>query len=148
MVSLMLKTSRFSIADSQIDDAVRRILLVKFTLGLFEHPYVDASKADAAVLGADTDLAQQAADESQVLLRNDGNVLPISPSAKKIVVAGSYADDLNDQVGGWTVGWQGVPAGVTAKPVTVGPNARWGVLVLDVGPSARGGFGVRARFPL
>jgi len=116
-----LKTAvqRGLVSVQRIDQSVTRILKMKFELGLFEHPYVDASKADAAVLGADTDLAQQAADESQVLLRNDGNVLPISSSAKKIVVAGSYADDLNDQVGGWTVGWQGVPSGVTIPGTTV-----------------------------
>jgi beta-glucosidase len=54
-----------------------------------------------------------------VLLRNDGGVLPIAPSTKKIVVAGSYADDINDQAGGWTVGWQGVPDGVTLPGTTI-----------------------------
>ena len=54
-----------------------------------------------------------------MLLRNDGNVLPVSSGAKKIVVAGSYADDINDQAGGWTVGWQGVPDGVTLPGTTV-----------------------------
>ncbi|WP_160145214.1 glycoside hydrolase family 3 N-terminal domain-containing protein [Actinacidiphila yanglinensis] len=110
---------RHLVSVSRIDQSVRRILTLKFRLGLFEHPYVDASKADSRVLGADTGLARQAADESQVLLRNDGNVLPISRQAKKIVVAGSYADDINDQVGGWTVGWQGVPDGVTLPGTTV-----------------------------
>ncbi|SEN73057.1 glycoside hydrolase family 3 N-terminal domain-containing protein [Actinacidiphila rubida] len=116
-----LKTAvdRGLVSVQRIDQSVARILTLKFQLGLFEHPYVDASKADAAVLGADTTLARQAADESQVLLRNDGNVLPVSSSAKKIVVAGSYADDINDQLGGWTVGWQGVPDGVQAPGTTV-----------------------------
>jgi beta-glucosidase len=116
-----LKTAvqRGLVTEKRIDQSVARILRMKFQLGLFEHPYVDASKADSRVIGADAALARQAADESQVLLRNDGNVLPISSSAKKIVVAGSYADDINDQVGGWTVGWQGVPAGVTLPGTTV-----------------------------
>ncbi|WP_329129243.1 glycoside hydrolase family 3 C-terminal domain-containing protein [Streptomyces sp. NBC_01476] len=116
-----LKTAvqRGLVSVKRIDQSVSRILTMKFELGLFEHPYVDASKANGRVLGADTGLARQAADESQVLLRNDGNVLPIPSSAKKIVVAGSYADDINDQVGGWTVGWQGVPAGVTLPGTTV-----------------------------
>ncbi|MEU6850292.1 glycoside hydrolase family 3 N-terminal domain-containing protein [Actinacidiphila alni] len=116
-----LKTAvqRGLVTEKRIDQSVARILKMKFDLGLFEHPYVDASKADSRVIGADTALARQAADESQVLLRNDGNVLPISSSAKKIVVAGSYADDINDQVGGWTVGWQGVPDGVTLPGTTV-----------------------------
>lgn len=116
---LKAAVDRGLVSVKRIDESVTRILRLKFQLGLFEHPYVDASKADAAVLGADTGLARQAADESQVLLRNDGNVLPIAPSAKKIVVAGSYADDINDQVGGWTVGWQGVPDGVQVPGTTV-----------------------------
>ena len=116
-----LKTAvqRGLVSVHRIDQSVSRILRMKFQLGLFEHPYVDASKADARVIGADTGLARQAADESQVLLRNDGNVLPVSSDARKIVVAGSYADDINDQAGGWTVGWQGVPDGVTLPGTTV-----------------------------
>ncbi|MCL2732736.1 MAG: glycoside hydrolase family 3 C-terminal domain-containing protein [Actinomycetia bacterium] len=117
--ALKAAVDRGLVSVKRIDESVTRILRLKFQLGLFEHPYVDASKADGAVLGADTGLARQAADESQVLLRNDGNVLPIAPSAKKIVVAGSYADDINDQVGGWTVGWQGVPDGVHVPGTTV-----------------------------
>lgn len=116
---LKAAVDRGLVSVKRIDQSVSRILKLKFQLGLFEHPYVDASKANAAVLGADTDIARQAADESQVLLRNDGNVLPVSSSAKKIVVAGSYADDINDQVGGWTVGWQGVPNGVKLPGTTV-----------------------------
>lgn len=116
---LKAAVDRGLVSVKRIDQSVARILRLKFELGLFEHPYVDPSKADAAVLGANTALARQAADESQVLLRNDGNVLPIPASAKKIVVAGSYADDINDQVGGWTVGWQGVPDGVKLPGTTV-----------------------------
>lgn len=116
---LKAAVDRGLVTQKRIDQSVSRILRMKFELGLFEHPYVDASKADSRVLGADADLARQAADESQVLLRNDGDVLPISSSAKKIVVAGSYADDINSQAGGWTIGWQGVPTGVTLPGTTV-----------------------------
>jgi beta-glucosidase len=116
---LRTAVQRHLVSVSRIDQSVRRILTLKFQLGLFDHPYVDASQADARVDGADTGLAQQAGDESQVLLRNDGNVLPITSADKKIVVAGSYADDINDQAGGWTVGWQGVPDGVTLPGTTV-----------------------------
>jgi beta-glucosidase len=116
-----LKTAvdRGLVSVKRIDESVSRILRLKFELGLFEHPYVDASKADAAVLGADRELARQAATESQVLLRNEGGVLPVRASAKKIVVAGSYADDINDQAGGWTIGWQGVPEGTRIPGTTV-----------------------------
>lgn len=117
--ALRTAVQRHLVSTKRIDESVTRILTMKFRLGLFEHPYVDASKADSRVIGADTALARQAADESQVLLRNEGGVLPISSGAKKIVVAGSYADDINDQAGGWTVGWQGVPDGVTLPGTTV-----------------------------
>ncbi|WP_328917335.1 MULTISPECIES: glycoside hydrolase family 3 N-terminal domain-containing protein [unclassified Streptomyces] len=116
---LTAAVNRGLVSVKRIDQSVTRILKLKFELGLFEHPYVDASKANGRVLGADTAVARQAADESQVLLRNDGNVLPLSSSTKKIVVAGSYADDINDQAGGWTVGWQGVPDGVKLPGTTV-----------------------------
>ncbi|MEU6345659.1 glycoside hydrolase family 3 N-terminal domain-containing protein [Streptomyces sp. NPDC046977] len=116
---LRTAVDRRLVSQRRIDEAVSRILKMKFELGLFEHPYVDAAKADAAVNGADTGLARTAAAESQVLLRNEGGVLPVSPSAKRIVVAGSYADDINDQAGGWTIGWQGVPDGVTLPGTTI-----------------------------
>lgn len=116
---LKAAVDRGLVSVKRIDQSVSRILALKFRLGLFEHPYVDASKADAAVLGADAALARKAAAESQVLLRNEGNTLPIAASAKKIVVAGSYADDINDQAGGWTIGWQGVPDGVALPGTTV-----------------------------
>src|SRR5213078_3272792 len=90
----------------RIDASVRRILTLKFELGLFDHPYVDPSKADAAV-EANRDLAKKAADESMTLLRNQNGVLPLSPTAK-VVVTGPSADSVTNQLGGWSVSWQGV----------------------------------------
>ena len=106
----------------RIDQATARILTLKFELGLFEHPYVDASKADGIVLGADKALAVRAATESQVLLRNDGGVLPLSTGTGKIVVTGASADSIPNQVGGWTIGWQGMPDGVKVPGLTVLPG--------------------------
>jgi beta-glucosidase len=91
---------------ARIDQSVRRILRLKFALGLFEHPYVDAGKADAAVT-AGRAAALSAARESVTLLRNQNNVLPLSPSAK-VVVTGPSADSMTNQLGGWSVSWQGV----------------------------------------
>jgi beta-glucosidase len=108
----------------RVDQAVRRILTLKFKLGLFDHPFVDASKANATVLGADKDLAVRAATESQVLLRNDGNVLPLSTSVGKVVVAGNSADSVANQDGGWTIGWQGIPDGSPEPGVTVYEGVR------------------------
>ncbi|WP_127357239.1 glycoside hydrolase family 3 N-terminal domain-containing protein [Actinacidiphila soli] len=104
---------------ARLNQAVSRVLTLKFQLGLFEHPYVDATKADAAVLGTDKDLAVKAATESMTLLRNDNNVLPLSTGLGKVVVAGPAADSVPDQDGGWTIGWQGIPDGVTDPGITV-----------------------------
>jgi beta-glucosidase len=91
---------------SRIDDAVRRILTQKFALGLFEQPFADRSNIDTIGSPAHRAVARQAAAESQVLLKNAHNVLPLSRSAK-IYVAGSNADDTGNQSGGWTLTWQG-----------------------------------------
>jgi beta-glucosidase len=93
------------ISMARINQAVGRILTLKFQLGLFDHPLVDASKADAAVT-AGRDATLQAARESITLLRNSGGVLPLSPSAK-LVVTGPNADNMAWQLGGWSVSWQG-----------------------------------------
>jgi beta-glucosidase len=95
-----------SISMERINQAVQRILTLKFRLGLFDHPTVDASKADAAVTsGRNTTL--QAARESMTLLRNQSNTLPLSPTSK-LVVTGPSADSMTNQLGGWSVSWQGV----------------------------------------
>jgi beta-glucosidase len=113
------------ISQKRLDEAVGRVLWLKFTLGLFEHPYVDESKADAAVLGTDSDLARKAATESMVLLRNSGGVLPLA-AGKRIVVTGPSADSMANQTGGWTIGWQGIPAGVTVPGTTIAQGLKAG----------------------
>lgn len=105
------------VSPQRIEQAAERVLALKFRLGLFDNPYVDASKADS-ILGADTELARKAAAESSVLLRNQNGVLPLSDSAK-VVVTGPAADSIPDTLGGWSVGWQGVPNGSTETAVTV-----------------------------
>jgi beta-glucosidase len=109
------------ISEARVDESVRRVLTLKFQLGLFDHPFVDASKADAAVT-ANRDLARRAADESITLLRNEkgasGNpTLPLATNLGKIVVAGPSAGcaapgpdcaaPVANQLGGWSVSWQG-----------------------------------------
>jgi beta-glucosidase len=90
----------------RVDESVRRILTLKFELGLFDHPYVDPTKADAAVK-ANKDLARKAADESITLLRNESAALPLLTTSK-LVVTGPSADSVANQLGGWSVSWQGV----------------------------------------
>jgi beta-glucosidase len=94
------------VSGARIDDAVSRILTQKFRLGLFEQPYADTSNAATIGDAAHRAVARQAAAESQVLLKNAGGALPLSPTAN-IYVAGSNADDLGNQLGGWSVTWQG-----------------------------------------
>ncbi|WP_394429235.1 glycoside hydrolase family 3 protein [Streptomyces sp. SGAir0957] len=94
------------ISHARVDDAVARILTQKFRLGLFEKPYADTSRSKDFGGAAHRAVARQAAAESQVLLRNAGNVLPLKKS-QKVYVAGSNADDLGNQTGGWTITWQG-----------------------------------------
>jgi beta-glucosidase len=93
------------IAQSRVDDAVRRILRVKFKLGLFDpaRPYEDRPEQ----MGSPEHraIAREAVRESLVLLKNEG-VLPIKPSAR-VLVAGEAADDIGRQTGGWTLSWQG-----------------------------------------
>jgi beta-glucosidase len=96
------------VSTARIDDAVARILTQKFALGLFEHPYADRTHIGEIGNAAHRTVARRAAAESQVLLKNDGKVLPLSKTAK-VYVAGSNADDLGNQTGGWTLTWQGSP---------------------------------------
>ena len=84
----------------------KRILTQKFKLGLFEHPMADRTNIPTIGDAQHRAVARQAAAESQVLLKNDGKVLPLKRSAK-VYVAGSNADDTGNQTGGWTLTWQG-----------------------------------------
>jgi beta-glucosidase len=89
------------ISRARIDDAVRRILRVKFRAGLFEHPYVDVSKAESAQLRPDAvAAARTAAGRSMVLLKNDGATLPLSKT-KKTAVIGPLGNSGHDMLGPW-----------------------------------------------
>ena len=102
------------ISRARIDQAVRRILTMKFQLGLFDQPCVadpgkpcvNANAANAAVT-AGRDQTLKAARESMTLLRNQNNALPL-PAGAKVVVTGPSADSMTNQLGGWSVSWQGV----------------------------------------
>jgi beta-glucosidase len=99
----------------RIDDAVRRILRVKFRAGLFENPYapVEPDKAEAEMLKPDAvAAARKAASRSMVLLRNEGGILPLDPS-KQTAVIGPLANNQHDMLGPW---WG---AGRDADAVTV-----------------------------
>lgn len=128
---------------SRIDDAVKRILRVKFEMGLFEHPLADYSMAkylgsqvspsyiyipcfllslDNLLITLYLDqehrvLAREAVRKSLVLLKNgasaDKPLLPLPKKTSKILVAGSHADNIGNQCGGWTIVWQGQSGNIT-----------------------------------
>ncbi|XP_034687764.1 beta-glucosidase BoGH3B-like [Vitis riparia] len=102
---------------TRIDDAVERILRVKFVAGLFEYPYSDRSLLDTVGCKLHRDLAREAVCKSLVLLKNGKDkkkpFLPLDRKAKRVLVAGSHADDLGYQCGGWTATWHGASGRIT-----------------------------------
>jgi beta-glucosidase len=92
------------VKESTIDEAVRRILMMKYRMGLFQHPYVAAGR-DAEELGsaAQHEAARVAAERSAVLLRNEGGALPLSKSVSSIAVIGPLADSKPDITGSWSL---------------------------------------------
>jgi beta-glucosidase len=116
-----------TVDEATIDDAVRRVLTVKFRLGLFENPYAD-EEAEAATLDASAhrDAARTAAERSVVLLKNDAGALPLAAtSLNSVAVIGQLADSKRDTLGPW------VFAHDTAETVTIldGLRARLGARV-------------------
>lgn len=105
------------IGRARIDDAVARILTQKFRLGLFEKPYADTTHLEKVGSAEHRAVAREAVAKSQVLLKNEGAVLPIEPG-QKVYVAGSNADDIGNQAGGWTISWQG-SSGATTTGTTI-----------------------------
>ena len=95
----LVQTGRIGIRS--IDESVRNILRLKFRLGLFDDQ--PAQVADTAPSAATRDAAKRLASESVVLLKNDGNVLPVSKAVQKIAVIGPLADSPVDQMGSWAM---------------------------------------------
>lgn len=95
-----------TISAARLDDAVRRILRVKYKLGLFPEGHVDRSVVKAVGTLEHLAVAREAVAKSLVLLKNNGSVLPIKPGAR-VLVTGPAADSMAIQSGGWTISWQG-----------------------------------------
>ncbi|XVF30777.1 hypothetical protein REPUB_Repub16aG0087900 [Reevesia pubescens] len=108
---------------SRIDDAVKRILRVKFVMGLFENPLADESLVHHLGSQAHRELAREAVRKSLVLLKNgdsdDAQLLPLSKKVVKILVAGSHADNLGYQCGGWTIEWHGLSSNNLRSGTTI-----------------------------
>ena len=107
---------------SRIDDAVTRILRVKFAMGLMDpkrNQLADRNLQKSFGSPEHRVVARQAVRESLVLLKNQGKVLPLAKSAARIHVAGKNADDIGNQCGGWTIDWQGRSGDVTTGGTTI-----------------------------
>ena len=95
-----------AVSMERIDDAVRRVLRLKFRLGLFENPYWDIQQYEKFGSEEFAKVALQAAEESEVLLKNDGGILPLR-EGMKILLAGPNANAMRCLNGGWSYSWQG-----------------------------------------
>ena len=91
---------------SRIDDAVARVLRLKYRLGLFDKPYWSTEDYPEFGSKAFADVALQAAEESEVLLKNEGGILPLAKGTK-ILLAGPNANSMRCLNGGWSYSWQG-----------------------------------------
>lgn len=101
------------IPEERVDDAVRRILTVKFAMGLFERPFSDPALYDLVGSDAHRALAREAVAKSAVLLVDDDDILPLSKDTPLIFLAGEGANDIGMQCGGWTISWQGAKGAIT-----------------------------------
>jgi beta-glucosidase len=97
----LIKEGKLSM--STVDEAVRRILRIKFRLGLFDNPYTDESREHSVILSqANLGAAREMAARSLVLLKNEDNILPLRKEIKSIAVIGPLADSQKDMLGSWT----------------------------------------------
>ncbi len=91
------------LSQATIDEAVRRILRIKFRLGLFEHPYVDEARERSVILSpANVAAARELAARSMVLLKNEHETLPLSKDVRSIALIGPLADNQQDLIGPWS----------------------------------------------
>jgi beta-glucosidase len=108
MVNMQKAVESGDISRTRIDDAVRRILTAKFNAGLFERAEPTVSGLSVIGSAEHRTIAREAVRKSLVELKNSKGALPISKNTPKILVAGSAADNLGRQAGGWTTEWQGI----------------------------------------
>ncbi|HKV38653.1 MAG TPA: glycoside hydrolase family 3 N-terminal domain-containing protein, partial [Blastocatellia bacterium] len=107
---------------SRIDDAVRRILRVKFAMGMMDKnrsQLADRSLWKTFGSPGHRQIARLCVRQSLVLLKNDQKTLPLSKTLARIHVAGKNADDIGNQCGGWTIAWQGASGAVTTGGTTI-----------------------------
>jgi beta-glucosidase len=102
-----------TVKEDRIDNAVTRILRVKFEMGLFEKPMPAGGRESVLGSEAHREIARAAVAASAVLLKTNPSVLPIEAPGPKVLLAGQAADDIGIQSGGWTITWQGSSGQIT-----------------------------------
>jgi beta-glucosidase len=107
------------VRQDRVDDAVRRILRVKFQMGLFEEPFADRRLTSEVGCREHRAVARECVRQSLVLLKNDHAALPLAKNVRCLLVAGKAANDLGMQCGGWTIDWQGRTGEVTSGGTTI-----------------------------
>lgn len=107
------------VSQDRIDDAVRRILRVKYEMDLFDKTSVDPALTAAIGSPEHREVARQCVRESLVVLKNANHLLPLKKDLKHITVIGKGADDIGMQCGGWTITWQGTNGEVTPGGTTL-----------------------------
>lgn len=107
------------VSQDRIDDAVRRILRVKYQMGLFDDRTVDPALTAAIGSSEHREVARQCVRESLVVLKNANHLLPLKKDLKRITVIGKGANDIGMQCGGWTITWQGRNGDVTTGGTTL-----------------------------
>lgn len=111
--------ARGDISQERLNDAVRRILAVKFKAGLFDRPESKPEDLSAVGSAQHRALAREAVRKSQVLLKNTDGALPVSKTVSRIIVGGASADNLGRQAGGWTTEWQGIDGNAGVEGTTI-----------------------------
>jgi beta-glucosidase len=99
---------------SRIDDAVRRILRVKYHLGIFDKPLADRTLIPMVGQASHRATAKECVSQSMVILKNDNSVLPLKKQGQSIVVSGTHANNIGLQCGGWSMDWQGRSGAITS----------------------------------
>jgi beta-glucosidase len=112
MLTGLVKEGKVPLA--RIDDAVRRILTVKFQMNLFEHPLGAPEMFDTVGCQEHRNLARECVRESLVVLKKKSGALPLAKDIKHLAIIGKGADDLGMQCGGWTIDWQGECGNITS----------------------------------
>lgn len=121
LAALTAKVNDNTVPATRLDDAVRRILRIKFRLGLFENAKSNPSLLAEFGSAAHRAVARECVRKSLVLLKNEGGALPLQKT-EKIVVVGPFANKLGAQCGGWTISWQGGEdiGGITGTTILAG----------------------------